>query len=591
MSCFSVPRLCCLNILLLGCAVVTACADDKEAAEKPQRVDWAHVKLSGSYAESQQMPGLFGDLTESLPVCLDRLRQAAEDKGIRGVILEIDGVATGWGKLHEIQTAIKAIRSTGKPVWARMTDVSTKDYLLAVTCDRILVPESATLMLTGLRAEVTFYKNLFDKLNVKADMLRVGAFKSAAEPYTRSEMSPEFRHEMEQLLDDYFQMILSQVAEGRGISMEAAEAAIDRGLLPAADARDLGLVDDLAYADQIPDLIQGGENLDVRIRTDYRKSRPNTDLDLFSMMNLLSGGSSRAPNTRPRIAVLRAEGMIVKESMPTSLFGESMISSDKLVPLIEKLGKDKNVRAIVLRVDSPGGSALASDLIWRALNTADKPFVVSMGDTAASGGYYISMGADRIFVEPGTLTGSIGVLGGKISFRGLMEKVGVTMSVIRRGKNSGVMSMTEAFTDSERDAMQNMLDTIYRQFTEKAAAGRGMKYEDLEKLARGRVYVGNRALEIGLVDEVGTLADAIAHARSLVNDDEQKLELEDLPKPQSPLEMLLGQMDMAHGRKASAELFSLLPMEIQPVAKHWHVLRQLSTEPMLTLMPFSVVIE
>ena len=560
--------------------------------KKTERMDWAEIRLRGGYPETSQMPGLFGDLTESLPTIIDRLQQASRDKSIKGVLLHIDGVSIGWAKLNELQVAIKAVRDSGKLVWARINDASTKDYLLAAACDRIIMPESATLMMTGLRAEVTFYRNLFQLLDIQADMLRVGAYKSAAEPYTRTEMSDEFRAEMEEILDDYFALIISQVAKSRNLTEDQVKAIVDEGILSAARAKELGLLDDLAYEDQIAELItSGNKNIDLRMRSDYRKKKPNTELDLFSLMEILGGGSKSTGSTRPRIAVLYAEGPITSGNSPTSLFGEAGISSDKLVPVIQKLGKDDNCKAIVLRVDSPGGSALASDLIWRALEATGKPVVVSMGDTAASGGYYISMGAERIFAEPGTLTGSIGVVGGKIALGGLMQKVGVTTSVISRGKNSGVMSITDAFSDSERETMQRMLNTIYEQFTQKAAAGRNMDYDKLEALARGRVYTGTRALELGLVDELGTLADAIQHARTLVDDTDGKLELETLPRPQSPLEMLLGQAARPETAPVAQALTELLPQNIQPAVKHWQALQQLATEPALTIMPFSINID
>ncbi|MDA1231800.1 MAG: signal peptide peptidase SppA, partial [Planctomycetota bacterium] len=558
--------------------------------ERKTRTDWAEIKLSGSYPEHQQMPGLFGDMVESLSTCMDRLHQAARDKSIKGVILHIDGVEIGWARLNELQTSIAEIKAAGKPVWARMNDGGNKDYLLATACDKILMPESGTLMLTGLRAEVMFYKNLFEMLDIKADMLRVGAFKSAAEPYTRSEMSPEFREEMEEILDDYYATMVSQIAAARKLPDDKVKAIIDEGLLSTARAKELGLIDDLAYHDQLSDLIAGDDHsLDVRIRDDYRKKKMSTELDLFSIMEILSGGSSQPTSTRPRIAVLRLEGMIVSGSSPVSLFSEASISSDKIVPLIEKLGKDENVKAIVLRVDSPGGSALASDLIWRALGSTNKPVVASMGDTAASGGYYISMGAESIFAEPGTLTGSIGVLGGKIALDGLMKKFGVTTSVIQRGKNSGVMSTTTAFSDSERETMQQMLNDVYEQFTRKAAVGRKMDYAKLESLARGRVYTGRQAKDIGLVDQLGTLADAIAHTRTLVGDGEEKLELEDLPKAQSPLEMLMGQTTPAS--RPLAALAALLPEAARPAMRYFSALRQISEEPVMMILPFDVRFE
>ncbi len=586
-----------LTALLLSPATLNGLnADEVKSAtgtEKPSkkaRADWAEIRISGGYPESTQMQGLFGDLVEGLPVCMDRLQQAAKDKSIKGVILRINAVEIGWARLNELQTAIGEIRKAGKPVWATMNDGGNKDYLLAAACDRIIMPESGTLMLTGLRAEVTFYKNLLETLDIKADMLRVGAFKSAAEPYTRTEMSDEFREEMESILDDYYETMVSQIATSRKLSNDTVSRIIDQGLISVTKAKELGLIDEVAYEDQMLTLISGGDAaLDVRIREDYRKKKVNTELDLFSLMELLSGGSTDTGSTKPRIAVLRLEGPIVSGSDAMSFLSEASISSDKIVPLIHKLAKDANVKAIVLRVDSPGGSALASDLIWRALEASGKPFVASMGDTAASGGYYISMGADSIFAEPGTLTGSIGVVGGKVSFDGLMKKVGLTTSVIRRGKNSGVMSITESFSDSERDAMQNMLNTIYEQFTQKAAAGRKMDHAQLEALARGRVYTGRQAKALGLVDQLGTLADAVAHARTLAGDAEGKLELEDLPRPQSPLEMLMGNAQPT--TKPFDVWASLLPEITAPALKHVRTLRLFADEPALMILPFDVRLE
>lgn len=563
-----------------------------DAAKLPKktRADWAAIKIGGSYPEGTQMPGLFGSLSEDLSTCLGRLQAAGKDKSIKGVILHIDSLAIGWGRLHELQTGIVEIRKSGKPVWACMNDCGNKEYLLASSCDRIVMPESGTLMLTGLRAEVTFYKNLLEMLDVKADMLRVGAFKSAAEPYTRSDMSPEFREEMEAILDDYYAGMVSQIVSSRKLQEDVVKASIDEGLISAQRAQKLGLIDELAYEDQLVELVSAGDmSLDIRIREDYRKKQVNTELDLFSLMELFAGGGAKTGSTRPRIAVLRLEGPIVSGGEGMSFLSEAGISSDKIVPLIHKLSEDNNVKAIVLRVDSPGGSALASDLIWRALEASGKPVVASMGDTAASGGYYISMGAEAIFAEPGTLTGSIGVVGGKIALDGLMKKAGVTTTVISRGRNSGVMSITEGFSDSEREAMQNMLNSVYEQFTQKAAAGRKMEHAKLEALARGRVYTGRQAKELGLVDHLGTLADAVAHARMLVDDKDSKLELEDLPRAQSPLEMLLGQHTSPD--QAFAAWTSLLPEKTLPALKHLRTLKLIADEPALTVLPFSVELE
>jgi len=563
-------------------------------SEKPAtktRVDWAEIVLKGSLPEAAAAPGMFGSPPDTLPSILDRLNKAAADKAIHGVLLDIRSLDIGWARLHELRTAITAVKAAGKPVWARMDDSDNKQYLLAAACDRILMPESGTLALTGLRAEVTFYRNLFDMLNIQPDMLRVGAFKSAAEPYTRTEMSPEFRQEMEEILDDHYRDMVSQVAASRKLSEERVREIIDVGLIPASEAKDLGLIDVLAYEDQLKSLIANNNaEIDVRIREDYRKEKVSAELDLFSLMKMLSGPKAATGSRQPRIAVLTLEGSITAGSDPTSLLsGGGGINSDRIVPIIHKLAEDENVKAIVLRVDSPGGSALASDLIWRALESSGKPVVASMGDVAASGGYYISMGAEAIFAEPGTVTGSIGVLGGKIAIEGLMNKLGVTTSVISRGKNSGVMSMTTGFTDSERAAMQRMLNETYDQFTKKAAAGRRMEHADLEKLARGRVYTGRQAKAIGLVDQLGTLADAIAHARMLAGDAESKLELEQLPPAGSPLEGLLGQRPAT--KPPVAELLQLLPTSLHAPLQHLPALELLHKESVLLMLPFHLQVQ
>jgi protease-4 len=267
-----------------------------------------------------------------------------------------------------------------------------------------------------------------------------------------------------------------------------------------------------------------------------------------------------------------------------------------MIKAIRQARDDSTVKAVVLRVDSPGGSALASDLMWHELETLDgkKPLIVSMGDTAASGGYYIAMGADRIFAEPGTLTGSIGVVGGKIALEKFYAKIGITTSVVQKGKNAGVLSTTKAWTDTERDAMQKMMNDIYAQFTKKAATGRKMEYEKLEKMARGRVYTGVQALALGLVDELGTLDDAIAHAKKAAGiDPETKLERLNLPKATSPIEALFGPLDPTArlGSEITKSWVNRLPAEISSQLKALEVYDILAQEKFLTVMPYQLIVK
>ncbi|MEQ8856314.1 signal peptide peptidase SppA [Gimesia sp.] len=586
-------------LLIWGCCfcLFQNVATAAEEESKPIRENWAHIIIKGDYPEGPQMPGLFGDVTESLSKLTQRLEKASEDKSLSGVILHIKGTSVGWAKLNEIRQAIQKVRKNDKKVYAWIESGMTKDYLLATACDEIVMPESASLILLGLRAEVSFYKNLFDWLNVKPDILRVGEYKSAAEPYTRTDMSPAFREEMEAILDNYYGQIVDTISKDRGLADTKVEAAIDAGPYMAADAKERGLIDHLAYEDQLPKLITGGdENKDVKIIKKYAKKRLDTDFSgiagLIKLMDLLAGiDSSQRIGSGPRVAVIYATGAIMSgSSSQGGLFGVNVLGSDTFIKAVEKAADDDQVKAIVVRVDSPGGSALASDLMWRALEESGKPLVVSMGDVAASGGYYISMGAERIFAEPGTLTGSIGVVGGKLAVEGLYNKIGITTSVISRGKNSGTFSPMTGFTESEKAAVTKLLHAVYKQFTEKAAEGRKMKYDQLEKLARGRVYTGEMALKIGLVDELGTLEEAIEYARKLGKIPEgDKFEKLILPRPTSPFEQLFGTAD-TQSRQSSqlSSMLNLLSPELAQQLKKFDLINLLSREKTLTIMPFDL---
>ncbi len=413
-------------------------------------------------------------------------------------------------------------------------------------------------------------------------------------------MSEAFREEMEALLDNYFGQITGMISASRGLSAEKVEAAINGGPYMAAEAKKLGLIDHIAYEDQLPRLLTGEDSKnEVKLIKKYAKKRADTDFSgiagLIKLMDLLAGiDSSQRIGSGPRIAVIYATGAIMSgSSAQGSLLGGNVLGSDTFIKAVHKAADDDQVKAIVVRVDSPGGSALASDLMWRALEEAGKPIVVSMGDVAASGGYYISMGAERIFAEPGTLTGSIGVVGGKLAIEGLYKKIGITTSVISRGSNSGTFSPLNGFTESERVAVTGMLNAIYKQFTEKAAAGRKMDYNKLEALARGRVYTGEMALKLGLVDQLGTLDEAIDHARKLGKIKEgEKFEKLILPRPTSPFEQIFGPVDgdTQQHQQISHMLDSLAP-GLSEQLKKMDLINLLAREKSLTIMPFEIRVQ
>lgn len=593
-----------LSVLAAFAAPLNAATrTDTSRSARPGRVEplrFGHIELKGSYPEGAAPSGLFGNSVETLPDVLSRLEKAAADQKLNGLILRINDPTLGWAKVNELAQAIRQVRNKGKRVFAFLDSATTHDYVVAAACDQIVMPESGELTLLGLRAEVTFYKNLLDWLHVKADMLRVGEYKSAAEPFTRTEMSPEFRREMEAILDDYLRQIVDSVSKARKIDREKLLAAIDGGPYTAQKARELGLIDKVAYEDEVEGLLKGSESKrPVELAKSYGKKKSDNDFSGFAgmmkMMSLLMGSEQpKRPSSRPKVAVIHAVGAIMTGKSRADFLGGETLGSETFNKAVRQASEEKTVKAIVVRVDSPGGSALASDLMWRALQKSGKPVIVSMGDVAASGGYYISMGANRIFAEPGTLTGSIGVVGGKVAIGGLLEKVGITTSVISRGKNSGAMSMISGFNDSERSAMQRMLNDIYGQFTHKAAQGRKMDYDKLEKLARGRVYTGAMAVKLGLVDELGTLDDAVkfaAKAGGLSRD--EPVERWILPPAVNPLEAIFGSQDT--DAEASAQVLSFLGRsfgqlspELTAQLRATAIVQYLARDRSLTLMPFQI---
>ena len=599
---------------LLLCAAPALRADDGDAAPKKAesaiaKANVAHIKITGSFPEAPQMEGPFGSLTQTLEKAKQRIEKAGADDRISAVLLRLDNPTVGFSKARSLRESIKTVRDAGKPVYVYFDDAATPGYLIGCAADKMICPESGGVMMVGLRAEVEFYKNLFDDFEVQPDMLRVGKFKSAAEPYTRSEMSPEFREELTEVLGDIYSNVLETVAEARGMTEEAVDAAIDSGPHTAEGARAAGLVDLVMYEDQIADLIKTDLNAgEVRIVEDYLKPKPKKYeglTGLMELMNDLSGRTSSSSSRGPKIAVIYALGPIVSgKSVESPFSGAQSMGSETMVKAIDKAREDETVKAVVLRVDSPGGSALASDLIWRALVRlkAEKPLIVSMGEVAGSGGYYIAVPGETILADPTTITGSIGVVGGKLAFGETFKKYGVTHDVVQFGDNAGTLSLLTPFDQSEEAAMRKMLAEIYEIFTRKAAEGRGMELEKLKELAGGRIYSGERAKELGLVDELGTLEDAIELATKAAAkkfddvDDDTELARLNLPEPVNPFEALLENglpgMIRTHretaGRSAVAAALDALPAPVAGLMDRLNVLETLSRERALVVMPFGL---
>lgn len=527
-------------------AAVAAASSRQQAATPAKPAKVARMTLRGALNDAPSPEGLFGELADNLADMINRLDKAGEDESLQAVLLRIRTPGIGYGGAQELRGAIRRLQDSGKRVYAQMEQAHTMGYLVASACHEIIMPPAGTVTLPGVRAEMTYYKGLLDKLGIEADFIHVGEAKGAAEPYTRTKMSPGVRENMTQLVDDLYEQVVATIAADRKLTHDKVRAILDDGLLTASQAQAQGLIDRVAYADELEGLLQ--QRLDVasvRMVKRYGKREIDDDfsgpMGMFKLMQALMGirpsSSSRGGN---KIAIVYATGPITTGSSTSTLFGDSVMGADTIVAALRKANEESKVKAIVLRINSPGGSALASDLIWRETVNIDKPVIASMGDVAASGGYYIAMGCDQIFAEPSTVTGSIGVVGGKLVMRGLNDKVGITTDVIQRGKNSGIFGTSGRFSDSERAVVATMMQDIYEQFTRKAASGRDIELAELEKLAGGRVYSGTRAQRLGLVDHVGTLHQAIAAAQRAAGlSEEDRVETLVLPKPMNFFDALL----------------------------------------------------
>jgi len=567
-------------------------ADAEKTAEKTKKVTLASILVKDSYPEGVASEGLFGESKPHLRDLVERLDKAAKDDKIAGVVLRLREPQIGLAKVDELRAAVALVRKAGKKVYADVHSASTKDFMVATACDQIIMPPSGSLMITGVQAEVIFFKGLFDKLGIQADFIQIGDFKGASEPFTRNGMSPEFRQQYESVINDYYEQIVSTLAGDRKIEPDQVKKLIDLGLFSAEQAREAKLIDRVAYEDQWRDQLKQELNTDeLAIERDYGKKKSDADLSgmagLMKLIEVLTGGDQKAKSSKNnKIALVYVVGAITTGESTASFFGSETVGSDTIVKALRQAEDDPKVKGIVLRVDSPGGSALASDLIWREVVRTKKPLIASMGDTAASGGYYVSMGAKKIFVEPGTLTGSIGVVGGKLALRGLFDKIGLNAETISRGKTSGTMSFTDPFTLEEREAWKRLMLETYKQFTSKAAEGRHMDPHKLESLAQGRVFTGRMAVANGLADQIGTLDEAIAEVKKLAEvKPDEKIDLLILPKPKGIFEQFFG------GGGAEAEIKALVPGELIEAFQSAETLRKLFAEPAVTVMPYNVRIK
>ena len=459
------------------------------------------MKVSGDLHEIEP-GGVIGQFLVSPPTVrsvTEVLRKAKVDDRITGVILRPTGTAALWAKVQEVRDAVTDFRTSGKPIIAYLEQGGEQEFYLASACDKVFLMPTASLDLTGVATYELFLRGTLDKIGAYPDALHVGEFKTAANIYTEKTYTPSHREMAESLNRDLYQQLVQGLAHARHKSEDEMRALIDHGPFLPEDAVRAGLIDDVAYEDELDDKVQLATGTPRFLTdTDYRRVSP------------LSLGLNRGP----RIAVLYAVGLI--STGESSDDATQVLGSDTAVEYLRKARADDSIKAVVLRINSPGGSAIASDVIWREvmLTRAVKPVIASMSNVAASGGYYIAMPAHQIVAEPATLTGSIGVVMVKFVIDGTLGKLGMNMEQVTSGKYADLYSPVRPFSPEERAKIEQQMQATYEAFVEKAAAGRQTTPERIDTIAQGRVWTGKQAKQLGLVDELGGLQRALAIARS-----------------------------------------------------------------------------
>jgi protease IV len=587
-----------LAVVVVALLAGVAAARGEPADKKPTAVI-AQVTLAGSLPDGVGQGGLLADVAPHLHRIIERLDKAAADQRVKAVVLSIESPDLGRARADEVRAAIARLRKAGKPVAAHLVGSAPVHYMVALACDTITMPPAATLEITGVRTEVMFFKDLFDLLGLKAEILQVGEFKGAGEPLTRSSMSPQLREQYESFVGDLFEQLVERIAAERRLAPERVRELIDTGVFTPDAAREAGLIDAVGYEDEVAAAVAKKIELaEPKIVRDYAERKMDNDFSglggLVKLVEMFSGQKQTAASGKGKqIAIVHVTGEIAEGKGRDDLLAGAAAGSDTVIKAIREAAKDDQVAAIVLRIDSPGGSALASDLIWREAERTKKPVVASLSDTAASGGYYIAVAADKIVAAPGTLTGSIGVVGGKVAVGGALERYGVHTDVVSKGKNAGWLSMQSPFTAAEREVFLGTMKDVYRLFTSKVAAGRKLDMEKIEKLAEGRVFTGRMAKEAGLVDRLGTLDDAIDEAKALAGlAADEEIERVLLPEPRGLFDDLFGMRGLGAPPVAGVDLAArLLGLPgIEAIRAHAGTLTALSSGRPQMLLPARVTV-
>jgi protease-4 len=545
----------------------TAAAEPNAPREAAPAARVAHMRLSDAVLESPPSFSLAawgsgGDYM-TLQDWLHRLARARNDASIDAVALEIGLAPMSWAHAQELADAVARLNEK-KPVYTYLTSGGSGSFLVAASGTDVAMPAVGMLAIPGVGVEALFFRGTLDRLGIEPQFVQIGDYKGAAEPLTRTRPSSAVRRQYDWLADDLYAQLVASMGKARCLKRRAVREAIDRGLLAAPDARRLGLVDRVLARHQWRAFVRkraaaGGAGGCQWVEHYARKTAPAADLsNPFELLRVLLGRPAEPELPENTVAIVHADGVIVPGDSGEGILGGRWVGAATLAGVFDRLRDNARVKAVVFRVNSPGGSALASEMIHQAARrcAAVKPVIVSVSQLAASGGYYVACAGRAIVADPGAVVGSIGVVSGKLAVEGLFDKIGVTRYEVTRGRNAGMM-MARPWSRSELKAMRRLSRRVYGTFVRRVREGRKGKIEDMSAVDAGRVFTGRQAVDNGLIDRVGGLRDAVALAEKAAGIKAQRVIT--LPRPRTLLDVLRG------GGQARGGLAAAAPAALRPL--------------------------
>lgn len=570
--------------------------------QKDAMLKVAYIDLSAPIVEKPADFSFFGGDADAMTLrsVINRLHAARDDKDIKAVLITIGQPSIGLAQAQEVREALVELRRANKKTFVYADSYDTATYTLATGATDICLLGGGEILIPGVGGEAMFAKGLLDKIGVKADYVQIGEYKGADEQYTRTASSDELRGEMNRLMDALYAQIVDGIASHRSLSTEKVKQMIDQSMLMAKNAKEQGYVDHLVDQDGLRELITkqiGGDSdkIDLVHRYGLESQEP---VDLSNPFGFFAMLSRRPPApTKPSVALIYADGTIIDGEGGEGMFGNA-IGSEDMRRALRMAAKDVNVKAVVIRIDSPGGSALASEVMWQAARrlAGEKPLVISIGSMAASGGYYLASAGDYIFADPAGIVGSIGVVGGKFVMKDLFDKLGLTTESFMRGKNAGLFSSNQPFDESQRKMITSWMRQTYEQFTQRVMETRRGKIKDIDQVARGRIFVAQAAKELGMVDELGGVEKALAYAADRADLDLGDYDVRTIPAPRTLADFFGGGgggPEAAIGAPTvkldPTSLFAqLTPGVKRALGQHVWLMRLLEQRPVTLMAPFVI---